>query len=120
MQRKLNGDQINMDAAKAIFTKVQRLLTQQRTDKNKVYSLHAPELECIVKGKVRQAYEFGVKVSIATTHREGLVVDINSMPGNPYDGHTLPQRLYRFMRSRIAHPKRCLWIEATVVLKFLV
>lgn len=53
MQRKLNGDQVNLDAVKAILTKVQRLLTQQRTDKNKLYSLHAPEVECIAKGKVR-------------------------------------------------------------------
>jgi len=45
------------------------------------------------KGKARTPYEFGVKVSITTTHKEGLVVGMRSMPGNPYDGHTLDEAL---------------------------
>ncbi|MGF6472427.1 IS5 family transposase [Paraburkholderia youngii] len=50
-------------------------------------------MECLSKGKARKPYEFGVKVSIVTTHREGLVVGMRSMPGNPYDGHTLEEAL---------------------------
>jgi IS5 family transposase len=57
------------------------------------YALHAPEVECLAKGKARKPYEFGVKVSITTTHKEGLVVGMRSMPGNPYDGHTLAEAL---------------------------
>jgi IS5 family transposase len=59
----------------------------------KVYSLHAPEVECIGKGKAHKPYEFGVKVSIATTvqpSRGGqFVLAAKALPGNPYDGHTL-------------------------------
>ncbi len=68
-----------------------RILAQRTKDKNKLYALHAPEVECISKGKARTPYEFGVKVSIATTLKEGLVVGMRSMPGNPYDGHTLAE-----------------------------
>lgn len=31
-------------------------------DRNKLCALHAPEVECIGKGKARKPYEFGVKV----------------------------------------------------------
>ncbi len=50
-------------------------------------------IQCISKGKARTPYEFGVKVSIATTLKEGLVVGMRSIPGNPYDGHTLAETL---------------------------
>ena len=70
-----------------------RLHAQRREDSDKLYSLHAPEVECIAKGKARTPYEFGVKVSVAVTAKEGLVVGMRSMPGNPYDGHTLENAL---------------------------
>ena len=70
-----------------------RLYAQRRDSKNKLYALHAPEVECIAKGKARTPFEFGVKVSVAVTAKEGLVVGMRSMPGNPYDGHTLQQAL---------------------------
>ncbi len=73
--------------------RTKRVLSQKPKDKNKLYALHAPEVECISKGKARTPYEFGVKVSITTTHKEGLVVGARSMPGNPYDGHTLAEAL---------------------------
>jgi IS5 family transposase len=72
-----------------LLARTRRILTQQPQDKNKLYAIHAPEVECISKGKARTRYEFGVKVSIATTLKEGVVVGARSMPGNPYDGHTL-------------------------------
>ena len=76
-----------------LLARTGRILTQRTKDRNKLYALHAPEVECISKGKARTPYEFGVKVSIATTLKEGLVVGMRSMPGNPYDGHTLAETL---------------------------
>ena len=76
-----------------LLARTGRILAQKPKDKQKLYALHAPEVECISKGKARTPYEFGVKVSIATTLKEGLVVGMRSMPGNPYDGHTLAETL---------------------------
>ena len=76
-----------------LMARAERILMQQPKDRNKLYALHAPEVECISKGKARNPYEFGVKVSITTTHREGFVVGARSMPGRPYDGHTLYEAL---------------------------
>jgi IS5 family transposase len=70
-----------------------RLLAQKKRSKNKLYSLHAPETECISKGKANKRYEFGVKASFATTLRETFVVGARSFTGNPYDGHTLTEQL---------------------------
>jgi IS5 family transposase len=66
-----------------------RLLKQQRHDKNKLYSIHEPEVECISKGKVHKRYEFGNKVGFATTSLGNWIVGVKSFHGNPYDGHTL-------------------------------
>jgi IS5 family transposase len=73
--------------------RVNRILRQTTKDKNMLYALHAPEVECISKGKARTPYEFGVKVTVATTLKEGFVVCLRSMPGNPYDGHTLEEAI---------------------------
>ena len=82
-----------------------RILTQQRHDKNKVYSMHAPETECISKGKAHKKYEFGVKVSVVSTSRESFVVGMRALPGNPYDGHTLKASLEQVARLTGGQPK---------------
>ena len=70
-----------------------RLFRQQPQDKHKLYSLDEPEVECISKGKARQRYEFGQKVSVATSNRRNWVLAAMLCPGNPYDGHTLKATL---------------------------
>ncbi len=67
----------------------ERLLNQSKKSKNKLYSIHAPEVECISKGKAHKRYEFGCKVSMVTTSKSNWVVAIEAHHGNPYDGHTL-------------------------------
>jgi IS5 family transposase len=69
--------------------RAERIRTQQRKDKNKLYALHAPEVECIGKGKARKPYEFGVKNAVVVSHRHGLMLGARTFPGNPYDGHIL-------------------------------
>jgi transposase, IS5 family len=76
-----------------LLQRAQRLVQQKPKDKNKLYALHAPEVECIGKGKARQPYEFGVKAGFAITHKRGLIVGARTFPGNPFDGHTLAEQL---------------------------
>lgn len=70
-----------------------RIHGQLRQDKNKVYSVHEPEVECIAKGKAGKPYEFGNKVSVAVSSRGGWFVGAKSFTGNPYDGHTLAEQM---------------------------
>ena len=80
-------------ALHTLLERADRIRTQQPKDKNKLYALHAPEVECISKGKARIRYEFGVKVSLAVTHKQGLIVGAKRFVGNPYDGHTLAAQI---------------------------
>jgi IS5 family transposase len=76
-----------------VFELIDCLLKQTRHDKNKIYSLHEPHVECISKGKAHKKYEFGCKASIVITHKEGLALGLKALHGNPYDGHTLSEVL---------------------------
>ena len=92
--RKITGD----DSLRAIFAQPLWLARQVSAQKprqrgRKIHSLHAPEVECIGKGKPHRPYEFGVKVSVATPLQRcrggQFVAHVAALPGNPYDGHTL-------------------------------
>lgn len=75
-----------------------RVLSQKREDKNKVYSLHEPQVCCISKGKSHKKYEFGSKVSITTTAKSGVIIGALNLPKNDYDGHTLDAALEQQQR----------------------
>jgi IS5 family transposase len=66
-----------------------KLLLQERNTPKKVYSLHEPEVRCIGKGKDRIRYEFGQKAAVVTTNHHNWIVNVEDLPDNPYDGHTL-------------------------------
>jgi len=89
-----NASMLSDSALARMLLLARRVLDQKQHQRGpKVYSLHAPEVECIGKGKAHRPYEFGVKVSVATTlaHAKGgqFVTHTKALPGNPYDGHTL-------------------------------
>lgn len=90
--RRKTGDTVP-HALDELLVVSERLLRQQKHDNHKLYSCHAPEVECISKGKVHKRYEFGCKVSVAATSRDNWIVGIQAHHGNPYDGHTLTDML---------------------------
>ncbi len=92
-RKSLNPD----DELKELLELAERLLSQERNSKNKIYSVHAPEVGCICKGKAHKRYEFGCperdglchKVSMVTSSKGNWILAIEAVHGNPYDGHTL-------------------------------
>ena len=69
--------------------RAEKLLSQTQKSSDKLYSIDAPEVECISKGKAHKRYEFGCKVSVALTNEKNWIVGVQALHGNPYDGHTL-------------------------------
>jgi len=101
--RKLPEEQLEQHAPLlAIF---EQIMHQQVKDSNKIYSVHAPEVACIAKGKAHPKYEFGAKASIVQTKKSGIIVAAQSFQGNPYDGHTLLDTFLQYFRMFGRLPK---------------
>lgn len=84
------GKELGRKAARIVAQSGQRKAVDGQP---KLYAWHAPEVDCISKGKAKQPYEFGVKVGIASTLKGNLIVGARAFHGNPYDGHTLTEQL---------------------------
>lgn len=97
VKRKASPHDLMRDDLRHLLSLSERLLTQTKTSKDKLYSLHAPEVECIAKGKARKKYEFGNKVALAIPLKTPFVVGVESHQGNPYDGHTLKSTLQKVL-----------------------
>ncbi len=81
------------DQLAKLLATAHQIHAQQKHDKNKIYSVHEPEVECIAKGNAGKQYEFGNKASVAVSSRGGWLVGAKSFTGNPYDGHTLAAQM---------------------------
>jgi IS5 family transposase len=86
VERKIVSSKNLSEIFAPILDQTKRLLAQERKGKNKLYSLREPDVAYIGKGKAHKRYEFGCKVSVTTTHKQGLVISSEALPGNPCDG----------------------------------
>ena len=94
IRRKIEGQPALEEAFALPLGRATQIRSQQQRQRGwKLYSFHAPEVECIGKGKAAAPYEFGVKASIVTNNRRApgglFVLHATALPDNPYDGHTL-------------------------------
>ena len=89
---------------KLLLERSQRIFKQQRHDTKKLYSIHAPEVECLAKGKAHKPYEFGCKVAVVTTSKTNWVVAIDAVHENPYDGATLSPAIKQVERITAIRP----------------
>jgi transposase, IS5 family len=87
VKRKLQ--EANKEMYSNILDCIERVLGQTRKSKNKIYSLHEPDVACIAKGKSHKPYEFGSKISFSTLPGSNVVVDVSHFLGNPHDSKTL-------------------------------
>lgn len=95
VERQIQGAPDLQEIFEALLTMSKRLLSQDKKSKDKLYSLHAPETYCISKGKAGKPYEFGCKVSLVLTHKQGLALSSQALAENQYDGHVLESSLKR-------------------------
>ena len=103
IERKLPQPDVEMAM---LLSRAKRIEQQQRSDSNKVYSMHAPEVECIAKGKVHKRYEFGCKVVLVTTSASNWIVGAAAVHGNPYDGATLSDVITQTSQLTGVSPKQ--------------
>jgi transposase, IS5 family len=90
---------------KELLINAQRIHRQEKNDSPKLYSIHAPEVECIAKGKAHKKYEFGCKTALATTSKSNWIVAIEAHHDNPYDGATLKPTIDQIERVTGLRPK---------------
>lgn len=99
LRRQLPTDALSNGIEKD-FEMYEKVLAQKPKDKHKIYSLHEPDVYCMAKGKDHVQYEYGNKVSVASTAKTNIIVGVISHPKNIHDNHTLPEVLEHIAASR--------------------
>ena len=105
LERKLS---VPSQALATLLESAKQIDTQQKQDTHKCYSVHAPEVECIAKGKANKKYEFGCKVAVVTTSSSNWIVGIAAHHGNPYDGATLAPALAQVEQLTGVRPQQAI------------
>ncbi|WP_294236692.1 IS5 family transposase [uncultured Chryseobacterium sp.] len=109
LERKLTS--VQKEFYKETLSFYTKVVTQKRTDKDKIYSIHKPFTRCIAKGKAHKQYEFGNKVGLITTANKGrkIILGIKSFLQTPYDGHTIEPLLEQMENSGQRLPKELVY-----------
>ncbi len=98
VQRDVERHAPRVERLKVMQEIARRIHAQQRHDSPKLYSVHAPEVECIAKGKAHKRYEFGCKVSFAATTASNWLIGVQALHDNPYDRAMLKPALAQVQR----------------------
>jgi transposase, IS5 family len=96
------------ESLQSLLERAKQIHRQQRQDSNKCYSVHAPEVECIARGKADKRYEFGCKVTLVSTTHSNWIVGIAAHHGNPYDGATLKPAIAQVERLTAIKPQQAI------------
>lgn len=109
LQRNFTAEQQALyQEALALYTKI---VSQKRTDSDKIYSIHKPFTQCIAKGKARKQYEFGNKVGLITIGNKGkeIILSIKAFLKTPYGGHTIEPLLVQMENHGQPLPKELVY-----------
>jgi IS5 family transposase len=97
-QEQLSPNSLKLYPIRHIIMLLEKAINQGKQDKNKIYSIHEPQTQCIAKGKAHKKYEFGSKVSFIVTKNKGIVLGALNFKNNPYDGDTIAPAIDQIKR----------------------
>lgn len=109
LERNFNSEQ--QEAYKETLSLYSKAVTQERGDKNKIYSIHKPFTRCIAKGKAHKQYEFGNKLGLVTTSnkKKKIITAVKTFLDTPYDGHTIEPLLVQMEENSLELPQELVY-----------